>query len=246
VNKFRDKYANKKKKTSPSLEGASVRNKHSMYKPPDSALALWGVLLGIAGAVIYFLQLGAMRTQLDLMDKEFTMSHRPWVTMAGLAAVVKPLTFDSEDAHVDITLPLKNGGSSPALNVHTNLSLIISGNNTMFSDANYVIDHECSASYVEQMLKMKLGTPLLLPGDTINTLEGNHPLMYRNSFRLDPTDRRIEAWVVFSISYEDDLGRPHCSSIAQAYRADDERGFYFEPNGSVQGHLTPTGLGKAY
>jgi hypothetical protein len=46
-----------------------------MYKPPDSALALWGVLLGAALAFIYFMQLHAMQGQLDVMK----LQQRPWV-----------------------------------------------------------------------------------------------------------------------------------------------------------------------
>lgn len=58
-----------------------------MYKPPDSALALWGVLLGAVVAFIYFMQWQAMNRAMEI-------DQRAWIaiTNADLPAINDSMT----------------------------------------------------------------------------------------------------------------------------------------------------------
>jgi len=74
-----------------------------MYKPPDSTLALWGVLLGIAVAFIYFMQWRAM-------DQAMRIDERAWITIIQKE---KAVTVSAPTA----TLQITNTGKTPALEI---------------------------------------------------------------------------------------------------------------------------------
>lgn len=190
-------------------------------------------------------QLTVMKGQLDETQKEFGATHRPWVGMVQAAHVTEPLTFDSTGAHLETTFLIKNGGNFPAQRVSTTLLLVVATYHTMIPDINSVIHEWCSPSVVSQYLNAGVGIPLLLPGDTFASEIPTRAEMRRKDFRISPSDRLVEAWIVFSIIYRDDLERPHCSALVQAYQADDGRKV-FDANGIIKGHLTQAGFGQAY
>src|ERR1039457_1859544 len=65
-------------------------------------------------------QLTKMQKQLDQSDMQFSMSHRPWVTvLPGSVQTNDPLIFDTTGAHVSVSYTLKNGGTAPAIGTFT-------------------------------------------------------------------------------------------------------------------------------
>jgi hypothetical protein len=104
-----------------------------VHKPPDSALALWGVALSVVLAVIYCLQLRAMlgqadlmQKQLNLMDKQMRISLRPWdgIEDSPEGLTTSTLHFDDKgNAFVDFQFRLRNFGAHPAQGVHAEAEL---------------------------------------------------------------------------------------------------------------------------
>jgi hypothetical protein len=219
------------------------------YVTGSSTVTNWLIVLFtgvLAGSAIYQFvimrgQLTKMQQQIEQAENQFTISHRPWVGIADVAKVIEPLTFDSTGAHVDITFSIKNGGSSPALRVNPILGLVISTYRTLLSDANAMIQRECSIG-VEMFSHTNVGNPLLLPGDTIEL--PTTVSTERKDFHFGPTDNSVEAWLILSIIYQDDLGKPHCSAFAQAYKTDGGQ-YTLAPAGVIKGRFTRTGFGHA-
>jgi hypothetical protein len=74
----------------------------SMYKPPDSTLALWGVLLGAVVALIYFMQWFAM-------DQAMKVDQRAWV-----GPMIVQHMHAIPETGVRVQLTLSNSGRTPA------------------------------------------------------------------------------------------------------------------------------------
>jgi hypothetical protein len=90
-----------------------------MYKPPDSSLSLWGVLLGSVLAFIYFMQWHAM-------DRALKVDQRAWVGPTNVRhLLVSPVNG------VRVQLALANSGKTAAFvsRIQKN-SLFIEGNLT--------------------------------------------------------------------------------------------------------------------
>ncbi|MGB2606200.1 MAG: hypothetical protein WBC78_21515 [Candidatus Sulfotelmatobacter sp.] len=73
-----------------------------MYRPPDSALSLWGVLLGTVVAFIYFMQLYAM-------DQAMKVDQRAWVGPMNVRHM-----HTTPGTAVRVQLALTNIGKTPA------------------------------------------------------------------------------------------------------------------------------------
>lgn len=92
---------------------------YSIYKPPDSVMASWGVVLGIAVTLVYGMQLLVMQGQLDTMQKD----QRSWVSTD--ITVTGPLTFTPDLVLLPIHMVVTNVGHSPAQYVAPWTQLII-------------------------------------------------------------------------------------------------------------------------
>jgi hypothetical protein len=90
-----------------------------VYKPPDSVVAVAGVLVGIVVALIYGMQLWVMQRQLDAMRRD----QRAWVSAD--IAVKGPLTFTQDMAFLPIDMVVTNVGHSPAQYVAPWTQLIV-------------------------------------------------------------------------------------------------------------------------
>jgi hypothetical protein len=77
------------------------KDKYPVYKPPDSALSLWGVLLGVVAAFIYFMQWHAMNQAMQI-------DQRAWVSISTSAMPV------AEGRPFIIPVAVVNRGKTPA------------------------------------------------------------------------------------------------------------------------------------
>jgi hypothetical protein len=66
----------------PQNEAQEIENKYSripVYKPPDSMVAVWGLLAAIVVAAIYFFQYLAMLNSIQVLKAQFQQDQRPYV-----------------------------------------------------------------------------------------------------------------------------------------------------------------------
>jgi hypothetical protein len=210
-----------------------------VYKPPDSTLALWGVLLGAAVALIYFLQLWAMRDQLNLMDKQFAVSHRPWVGIKGLDKN-GPLVFDSDGAHAIVDFTIQNGGSSPAINVLAASHLLIEDSrkltfiNNLINDSTFI----CPPPPFHRSLPWG---GFVLPGNA-----EPFPTQELVAKRQDiPKADRVFVYWIDCLTYADDVDRQHgTSSIYEFFTTNGD--YAVKPEGTVEGKFRTMALNKTY
>jgi hypothetical protein len=100
----------------PKHQEVAGENGYSMHKPPDSILALWGALLGVAVALIYLLQLLNMQSELGILQRD----QRAWLKIDIAAPWKEPRKRDQAASllqdmdYVWLPLIISNTGKIPA------------------------------------------------------------------------------------------------------------------------------------
>jgi len=170
----------------------------------------------VAGAGIYVLyatlgvtQLAAnaAKTQADTAQQELEISHRPWVASVRPAEVTAPFVFaKTGGATVEITVPIKNTGTSTAINVFPLPRVIIVGTKEAHDQlTNTVRSYNCqSPQTLDSIASVISGTPIP-PGAEISyrVPEG------ASSFpqKLTPLSL-VQIWLYLCLSYKDTLTTP--------------------------------------
>ena len=88
----------------------TAKDTHYVYKPPDSALALWGVLLGVVVASIYFMQWLAM-------NQSMMIDQRAWLSVGSMKSVTKFAVGEP----FTVGVALRNVGNTPDHNDQSGL-----------------------------------------------------------------------------------------------------------------------------
>jgi hypothetical protein len=107
------------------LDNRKRKDQYSMYKPPDSPLALWGVLLGAVVAFIYLMQWRAM-------DQAMKIDQRAWLESRD----ENSRDADTPERHrfaesiqsgqpVNYPLHVINSGKTPAKNITVHIFVLI-------------------------------------------------------------------------------------------------------------------------
>ena len=87
-----------------------------MYKPPDSTLALWGVILGVVAAFVYFMQWRAM-------DQAMKIDQRAWVHLRLTER--DPVSKIPDFNPIRLPLAISNTGKTPAKKVSASITATV-------------------------------------------------------------------------------------------------------------------------
>ncbi|HLV95735.1 MAG TPA: hypothetical protein VKS44_11130 [Candidatus Acidoferrales bacterium] len=180
------------------------------------------------------LQWKAMRDQIESADKQFLMSHRPWVTVFGKIEN-QDLVFNEREASIAISLVLKNGGTAPALNtVIVNQGLIFGPMPSTPAETRLAID--CGQRQSLFPINNETGA-LLLPNDTQptdTTLRTQTPI----------NDRQPqEVWFSLCIRYTDEKGIAHGTGLLWKF-IHVNGSHEIQPYGTVRGRFMQIHVGN--
>jgi hypothetical protein len=179
----------------------------------------------------------AIHRQAGIMEHQFAISHRPWVTVSGEMQTNGPLVFDDSGAHISISYFVKNGGIAPAIGTVTMMSALVVGPMPQTPEAaRQVIG--CEKSPANQ-ISNTFGIPIL-PNDTYEV----------KRFLLETQQRQAiaavepqEVWFTICIRYKDELGNAHGTGLLWRFDSSDGKRAIL-PKGSVQGTFTRIGFGN--
>ena len=202
----------------------------------------------LAGSAIYqFIimsgQLGTMQQQVSQSDRQFAISHRPWVGIKSLDKV-SPLVFDMDGVHTKADFTVKNGGSSPAINVinqghlvvKTYVSIDMNPLDRLRNDAGFI----CAPDLALALHTNQIGL-FLLPGE-----EQPFPSAELAAKKQDiPVGDLVQVYWVGCMGYSDDSNIQHGTSFVYQFITI-SGAKTFPPNGTVDGNFTNFGLSKAY
>jgi hypothetical protein len=199
--------------------------------------ALVAAAASAVAAIFGGLQADAARQANIISQKNLATQNRPWVSLTSPIVILKPLIFDEHGASLEIKLPVKNGGSSPAKEVAVFANLVVG---SLFADGpvpsaatiQAVFSLPCDASSVRSL---RTGV-LLLPGETTPE-EISSPKLSKARSAFRPSTSRVgtDAYVGLCIAYKDQFDEPHATFVIYQYFGEDRP--FFESKGVVNGTL---------
>lgn len=179
----------------------------------------------------------AINRQAGIMERQFSISHRPWVTVSGGIKTNGPLVFDNSGAHVSISYLVRNGGIAPAIGTLTMMSALFVGPMPRTPDeARRAIGCGNNSAGLSGN---SIGV-LILPNDAYEV--SNFPLHTQQGQPVNYTEPQ-EVWFTICIRYTDELGNPHGTGLLWRFDSSGgERSIL--PKGAVQGQFTQIGFGN--
>jgi len=175
----------------------------------------------------------AAQNEIASLDRQFSISHRPWVSVSG-EIKNSPLVFSDRGAHVTVSFTIKNAGSAPALGVGTmNGGLIVGPMPRTPEQARTAIGLRLIPPNVSDIAGI-----LILPNDSyeIKALQLTTP---KEQITKEPQ----EVWFTLCIWYKDEMGSPHGTGLL--WRFDSDRGeSLIRPVEAVLGSFTRIGIGN--
>ena len=149
-------------------------------------------------------QLASMVRQNDIAERQFHVSHRPWIEPE--ISIVNPLTFYSTYTEVVLSIKAKNGGTAPAIGFEPMLDLVIIGPDV----EDNVLKRQntwCSQERVDALVKTgKLHNGrLLLPNSEIT-----YPI-WKLQEGKPPIGEVTAVWITGCILYADEFGSGHAT-----------------------------------
>ncbi len=144
---------------------------------PESMLAVWGFVVAIAVALIYFGQLIYIRRSVDLAEKTARIDQRAWMSIKIEDFTPSPM----ESTPIGCTLHFSNTGKTPAKQVQVYVRMVMVPNG-----------HSPDFEYAERPI-MVGSSGIELPGLPENTVRVNIPTKvpgshYTEDLRLSKTD----------------------------------------------------------
>lgn len=166
-------------------------------------------------------------------QKQFSISHRPWVTVSG-EIETGLLIFDDASAKVTVSFVLKNGGTSPALETtNVNQGLIFGSPPKTPEDTRKVI----SCGREEAFLPAGFGI-LILPNDTHTVKQ---LLLQTRQGQVASSSQ--EVWFTICVRYKDEHGNSHGTGLLWRFVSDEGKRM-IEPRGAVKGTFERIGVGN--
>lgn len=206
------------------------------------------VIFTFALTVVAILQCIITARQVEDGEKQFSVSHRPWVNISDPIQVAGPLVFDGTGIHVPISYILKNGGATPAIGVFTIISdLRVGPIPKTPQEARQIMD--CGKI---------INTPSKEEPGTVDKLSNDYGvLLFPNGidkikYTLKTPERQFisdnirEVWFSICIRYKDENGDFHGTSMIWKFVPIDKKQTILEM-GSYQGTFEQITVGyEAY
>lgn len=189
-------------------------------------------------------QRGVMQGQLETMKGQLELEHRPWVGIENPIVMGSALAFVTDGAHVQTRFQVANKGTAPATNVAAQAQLVIKAHaavdlNPLDRLVNNVF-FVCATTFPMMLHNSHFGI-FLLPGSQND--------LAMTEWRADASDipqsGLVEVFLVGSIGYSDEFGKPHGTSFVYQYVRQDRR-TTFPPGAQIHGGFEIFGLSKAY
>jgi hypothetical protein len=218
----------------------SVARPKTIHKPPDSKVAIWTLFVAVIVAVIYALQLVAMRDTVAQMQTQTRLSVRPWVGLdEGLSAIqTTPLVIDKDgNASLNYAIRAKNYSNTPAANVWADANLVVADDlNTVYEQQGYA----CGDAVIG---KPDIGLVLFQGRDRDFT-------SYPSATKINVKHQNslIGIWLAGCIGYRDQFNYLCRTKFIWGYQDDAGHGTTLHSPVSAQtimGHFAPTASGNA-
>jgi hypothetical protein len=183
---------------------------------------------------VMHLQWKALKDQVEMAKNQFSISHRPWVTVSG-EIETGLLIFEGTGAKVTVSFALKNGGTAPALETtNMNQGLIFGPLPRTPEETRKVI----SCDRGDAFLPAGVGT-LILPNETYKV----HLPLEIPQGQIVANARSQEVWFTICIRYKDEHGNNHGTGLLWRFVSDDGKRT-IEPRGAVRGNFERIGIGN--
>lgn len=182
------------------------------------------------------LQWKAMRDQINLAEKQFLLTNRPWVTVTGAIQNGDLFVDDRGLVSISISYSVKNGGAAPAIGTMVlNSELIIGPLPRSPLEARQTINCSKNPDFI---LSSMVGV-LVIPGDSFETKD----YLVQTRILQDFTQPQ-EVWFTQCIRYTDELGELHGTGLLWRFESDGERAFRIRKSSMLRGQFVRIGIGN--
>lgn len=145
----------------------------------------------------------AAKTQANSARRELEISHRPWIASINPAQVIGPFVFhDKADVTFTLNVPIKNTGTSTAIDVLPIPLVIIDDRNVAHDElVRQVLATNCATNFMGNVSEAIGGTPIP-PGAEIN-----YRVPAGRRLPLEP-NTIVQIWLYLCLGYKDALTDP--------------------------------------
>lgn len=223
-----------KDKPPPEQEQPMAHSK-AIYKPPDSKVAVWTLVIGGIVAAVYFMQLLSLQATVEQMQAQTRLSVRPYIGLdEGSPIETTPLHIDETgNASLVYKILAKNYSNSPASNVWAFANLVVADDlNTVYEQQGYA----CGDAVIG---KPDIGL-ILFPGRdrVFNSMPGMTKVSIKHEQSL------IGVWLAGCIGYRDQFGYLYRTKFMYALQDDANKPINFVGSthtADISGHFVPYG-----
>lgn len=182
------------------------------------------------------LQWKAMQGQIDLAERQFLLTHRPWVSVTGTIENGYLAIDERGLASISISYSVKNGGAAAAI-----ATVVLHSELRVEPMPKTPEKARAEIGCGKNGFRASSGTMgiLVLPGDSFEIKD------FILQCRINPgSDGPQEVWFTQCISYTDELGGVHGTGLLWRFDPDGNRTIQVRKPTIVQGRFTRIGFGN--
>lgn len=194
-------------------------------------------IIAARALIVYGGQLHVMSGQLAEMKTEFSVSHRPWVSVeSGQIRSNGMVRFDRQGGHISLSYTLKNGGTAPAIGTWVQTRLISRRMPTTKDDARIIINCGPDGNQPTDTVNSNVFGTLMLPNDTRQNGDG--------ATLVDKPSSDTEILLPVCIRYKDENGGLHATGLIWLFRSFYKSRDGIIPGSTLQGQFVQLGIGN--